>query len=72
MGSTGLFILDWKLRQTDKKRKSNTHLVHGLVARALDAQVDGRVGQRSAHVELERQVVDALNANIFKKKKPNR
>ena len=37
------------------------HLVHGLIARVLDAQVDGRVGQGAAHVELERQVVDALH-----------
>ena len=36
------------------------HLVHGLVALALDAEVDHGVGKGPAHVELQGQVVDSL------------
>ena len=37
-----------------------TDLVHGLVAGALDAEVDHGVGEGPAHVELQRQVVHTL------------
>lgn len=37
-----------------------TDLVHGLVAGALDAEVDHGVGQTAAHVELQAEVVHAL------------
>ena len=36
------------------------HLVQGLLAHVLDAQVDHGVGQRPAHVKLHRQVVHAV------------
>ncbi len=36
------------------------YLVHGLVAGALDAQVDHGVGQGAAHVELQGEVVYTL------------
>ena len=37
-----------------------TDLVHGLVAGALDAEVDHGVGEGPAHVELQGQVVHTL------------
>ena len=37
-----------------------TYLVHGLVAGALDAEVDHGVGEGPAHVELQGQVVHPL------------
>ncbi len=41
------------------------YLVHGLVAGALDAQVDHGVGQGAAHVELQGEVVHALKEESY-------
>ena len=42
-----------------------THLIHCLVAGALDAQVDHGVGERPSHVELQGEVVQALGVCLI-------
>ena len=41
-----------------------TELIQGLVDLALNAQIDHSVGERAAHVVLEREVVDALGVLV--------
>lgn len=46
---------------TDRQRQVCCYLVDGFITGVLQAQVDHGVLQRSAHVELQRQIINPLN-----------
>lgn len=64
MLSTGVFVV----AEASVSYKLQSHLVDGFIAGILQPQVDHRVLERPAHVELQRQIIHPLGEKEKKKK----